>query len=1376
MLLRRWGGFAALTLLAAVPQAFAPPAEAGLPRIFRRREEPKPPVVLLAEQIDELEKSLNDTGTIVAKKPDVWGESRLTKHRRQVEEQLEKKLTEFELLLNGSVSRSDEAYFANALAIQAALSPGVPIPSYAPGGFTVPTGKDSNFVIQNSAGFLPGTVQSKTVNADGSVTTTIATDPIFAGTKPGEIKVNTTLNEDAENLGFRKGISLEPTIQLDQLKRYLDHLNELRRLNEGGDTSDAPGYALNLVRIPVSILPGEETRQGHGAEITVTAETHLTPELLPSTFRTLVIEDLLDVLSLPVRKSLDALPERERQEQAVAFLDGRIDVLVGTIAEAERQIVETSVELAEAERQLAEIQPQTQAVEALYALRRAVEAEETAGGVLDSTLERTREAIRPFWDPAPETLPSEPRPVPKSSEIAKADLAPTFYALPADLRGKFPPPMMDSEVPPAPDDLVRAVRNRQAAFGLEELRERSAKEEVRAKEAEANVEALKSQITLLQRQKDALGGQKQRLADQKAAAESSRSQLLASVSTAFRPSSPTRRSRLPIAPTQIVEAFGASNLFEVAKAFQGARDDRCDAGTIHVTEVQAFLRDELEAAYDYLVAPDRGGCWEQIPEIARAVRSDIDLATMRDHFVVQRETSIAPETYSVPRPTIISSLAWAILVESALLNERLNEDMVRVSGDPGCNCGFGGPYCFFGPDPPVEARHAFMEYVRCRWPIHVFALDPVNQEQNIDDAFAMRRELQLAAAVALATGQAGISETMRFVRRIEIEQRTIALNRTDVAFAHGANTFGWRFQPRFQTAEIESNSTVLFRDLLAGGPQRDHLIRDYRIEPGMRECVAIVVMPSFVPHVRFDIRSNWFELTDPDDTESSMTETVGLSRKIRNMERLAEVCSVEADSYRAGETDRLLARVKQLSDRMPLQTVHAQVPYENTTGGFELFSSGVTDLSPELIDFYGAPGVRLDVPTQLFLVGKNFSVHETEVIVGNTKVETTLLSRDVMRVDVPAGVQAVVCRRSAAAKDNPCTACRPGLPCGADCYEAVEVHLATPYGVSGKLIIPVVPTRSAAEAAAAAVISHQNVFHPVSFDWAATKVGGCVCYDEASHLLEHFCLQGDVAVTAVNAGSPFGAPPVLEFAATLSVEIDGEDVTLGKTPTIPLTFDKDLKGWPLAANGCVTGSAAPDACAFVQCVRDLLHASDGAYGAKAVTVRGFVRQPGGELAGVRLVNDLVITLLPCAASPCLGTSACPSCRPAGVVERRETRPGSIEALPVSIQTADPSVSEGVIALEAGPAFSAQGDESLFTDALPLLPTGPGQVPLIATEVVAPAAPPSAAAATAVAAPTGGLFPPTIVIQNQQPSMPLPAAEPAPPRRHRGFMGRLFHRN
>jgi hypothetical protein len=108
----------------------------------------------------------------------------------------------------------------------------------------------------------------------------------------------------ATPLGFatagKGGVSLEPTVYLDQMKRYLDHLHELRRINEGDDTADSPAYSLNLVRIPVSVLPGGRTDRGHGAEITMTLTPHLGEELLPVTFRNLVTNDLLENIGVPL--------------------------------------------------------------------------------------------------------------------------------------------------------------------------------------------------------------------------------------------------------------------------------------------------------------------------------------------------------------------------------------------------------------------------------------------------------------------------------------------------------------------------------------------------------------------------------------------------------------------------------------------------------------------------------------------------------------------------------------------------------------------------------------------------------------------------------------------------------------------------------------------------------------------------------------------------------------------------------------------------------------------------------------------------------------------------------------------------------------------
>ncbi len=82
---------------------------------FRRTTQ----VEQLAEEIDKLEQHIDESGSVVAKQPDVWGESRLAKHRREVEEQFAKKLCDFSVTLNAAISRSDQAILASATSCSA---------------------------------------------------------------------------------------------------------------------------------------------------------------------------------------------------------------------------------------------------------------------------------------------------------------------------------------------------------------------------------------------------------------------------------------------------------------------------------------------------------------------------------------------------------------------------------------------------------------------------------------------------------------------------------------------------------------------------------------------------------------------------------------------------------------------------------------------------------------------------------------------------------------------------------------------------------------------------------------------------------------------------------------------------------------------------------------------------------------------------------------------------------------------------------------------------------------------------------------------------------------------------------------------------------
>ena len=507
------------------------------------------------------------------------------------------------------------------------------------------------------------------------------------------------------------------------------------------------------------------------------------------------------------------------------------------------------------------------------------------------------------------------------------------------------------------------------------------------------------------------------------------------------PATKTRQARLPFPPSQMVDIYGYDFLFHLAvdafRVFGKTRFSRpCTDSEqifIHLPDVQSYLGEELAAAHKFLSNRDNIDLWRFCThDLAAAIRAHQThrIAEIRQQFKECVRLKTESETAS---HSTIAALAWAMIVESALLTDQLVQDMREETVSKGCACARAEWLPYFLPDPPLEARQAFNDYVRCRWPMHVFALDPAVDEQNLADTFSGRREMQLSMSLAFVSGQLSARNMMRYARRIEYDFATIDLNGKAVGFSHGDETFGWRFYPRFQTPDIESNFTVFFRDLLYGGPNRNALLRQRRLEPGIRECVAIVIMPSFVPYATLNVSSNWFKLTNPKCKDLDASYAMTLSKAVKSIENCAGNVG-DADCYRDGDLKRLLQKAKQLETRLPLQSSKVQIPYENTLGGFAMFNTGVTDLAPELEGWYGSPSINPKEPTTLFLVGNHFSVHHTLVIAGGQHVSNTeMLSRQVMKAVIPP---------------NP-------VLMGDACQKFVDVHLATPYGVTQHLPIPV---------------------------------------------------------------------------------------------------------------------------------------------------------------------------------------------------------------------------------------------------------------------------------------------------------------------------------
>jgi hypothetical protein len=294
---------ASLCFQAAIPQRTAGenPVIVALRQLAPRQGHPPEmsqddAIEELASNIDWLEHEIDHWGSIVPKIPDVWGEARLTQHRYEIENELSKRVGDFKVSINAAQSVRDQAFLAAALSMN----------SKKDSVTSSPATPSATAIIANAG------ATAREGNQDR------ATEGVKVEINGG--KLESIFGFEDKTLTVGEGIKLEQTAELDQMKRYLDHLNELRRVNDGDDISDAPGYSLNLVRIPISLIPGTKSQEGYGAEITITATPEFGPETLPVAFKDFVINDVTDQLAIPLTRYLNDSPI-EARKMLVSFLD-----------------------------------------------------------------------------------------------------------------------------------------------------------------------------------------------------------------------------------------------------------------------------------------------------------------------------------------------------------------------------------------------------------------------------------------------------------------------------------------------------------------------------------------------------------------------------------------------------------------------------------------------------------------------------------------------------------------------------------------------------------------------------------------------------------------------------------------------------------------------------------------------------------------------------------------------------------------------------------------------------------------------------------------------------------------------------------------------
>ncbi len=195
--------------------------------------------------------------------------------------------------------------------------------------------------------------------------------------------------------------------------------------------------------------------------------------------------------------------------------------------------------------------------------------------------------------------------------------------------------------------------------------------------------------------------------------------------------------------------------------------------------------------------------------------------------------------------------------------------------------------------------------------------------------------MQLAMSLAFVSGKLSARNMMHYARRIEIDIATMRAQQHPgrLLARHRHSSAG--VLPALPDARHREQRQGFFRDLLWGGPNRNALLRQRRLEPGQRECVAIVIMPSFVPYADLTVTSNWFNLTNPKHKVMDSEFAMGSSKSVKTIEKCGPSV-LDAECYRDGDLDAAACtrpssfppacRCNRPSCRFPTKTRWAALP------------------------------------------------------------------------------------------------------------------------------------------------------------------------------------------------------------------------------------------------------------------------------------------------------------------------------------------------------------------------------------------------------------------------------------------------------------------
>jgi hypothetical protein len=463
--------------------------------------------------------------------------------------------------------------------------------------------------------------------------------------------------------------------------------------------------------------------------------------------------------------------------------------------------------------------------------------------------------------------------------------------------------------------------------------------------------------------------------------------------------------------------------------------------------VSEWVRGELEASYPLLEqaatpAPSAGltASSDPLEELGDRISSrDFSrIAQMRvtragDPRVERTggQAVAAPDELGEERKRIENVLSFALKIQAAGVNRRLKQDMADQVAS--LNPEDLKRFSLFEPEVSDAAFHAFEKYVEAKWPLRVYAIEPVIAQQNVADVFGRRSQSAFDLVGSGLVGPVKALAGFGSEHRAGEDETAIRLNPTMVGFGAGQSTFGWIFYPRIQTSGGRSGRLLTDVALLLNGRVPDPVGSDQSIEPGQRECTVLIETPNFIPKIEFITVADWFRTSEVGDGQKSdLKQATILGRKLVAAENALNKAQVEG--YRPEEYQIATDRLKQLRDLMPTQRLVVRVPFSGDHNDSRIFCSQGLQLRPSLSGWHGRPPVRGEEST-IFLEGSNFSVHDTHVIAGGRVAASVLVSRNVLEVTI--------------AKDAAATPSENGTL-------LLDLNVATPNGISNHLLIPTI--------------------------------------------------------------------------------------------------------------------------------------------------------------------------------------------------------------------------------------------------------------------------------------------------------------------------------